>query len=515
MTSVPDNSQPSLNRRLIDAAVAGDLALVRRLLDAGAETHVTRADSEEAVLRQNNRPAAQDDVFAMIGLHTGQNRLNAAMYLAAFHGFDNIVEHFLDRAAHDPMTLKVALFGAARAGKKELVEKLVAAGAEADFKKDYPLRQSIRHGHEETAVFLATQTGADDRAVGYAVTAGNIGMAAAFLKDTTNIAVVMDGIAHALGMATMPPSGAKRQRDEPAILAGFHMVLGFAAARGDDMQGVLMMAATAAVKHESLPLINDIRWLEELQDIPDKTAVLTALLLPKTPFGNTPAVYSEAMVRLIDDGADPYKGLMIGVQQSDVPIVEAALRQRVDPRRRHDRAVIAARVMADKAVTNAAPAMQILGDLLAVEAVHMVMDETVYRDGLAADDALKVWRDVDAGTGKSGLMSVFAIGQAEKYFELLEKAGELPRLDDVLHQDKTGYRALDCLDDAGQLGLLFAPAFWQSRQDDYQKLWQALTPAQQESQQAAHEALSRRWATASGHARVSRLAQQNKGRFKL
>lgn len=513
MTDHPDKNQPSLNRRLIDAAVAGDLAEVCRLLDAGAETHVSLDASREAV---QTTPSLQSglrhDVHDLILLHVGNKRLNAAMYLAAFHGYDDIVEHFLGRAAQDPMTLRAALFGAVRSGKEALVKKLVDAGAEPDFHNDYPLRRSIKEGHENVALFLARQTGAQERAVNYAAAAGQPCIMAAFLTDETDVGAALEAAAQALN--PMVPTG-RAGRPVADIIAGVHMLLGFAAARGDNMQEHLVTVATAAAKQKSLCLINEIRKLDELQDVPDKNAVLGAMLLPYEQALGTPAEYSDAMVHLIEDGADPYKGLMLGIAQCDVPMVDAATTRRADPRRHQYAALQAARDMADKAVQSGAPALQILGDVLAAEAFHAIKDDMVYKDGLSGDNPLQIWRAVEEKSGKSGLMSVFAIGQAGKYFDLLARAGEKPNLDDVLHQDKTGYRALDCLYDAGQLDLLFTPSFWQDRRDDYQKLWQALTPLQQESVQDAHAGLTQRWAAAEDHARVSILARQHKNRFKL
>ena len=511
-----DKTNKSLNRQLIDAAVAGDLATVRRLLAAGADTQISRMDfdgmTQDFSAADRGRHA---DVFTLISQHTGQNRINAAMYLAAFHGFDDIVDHFLAKSGQDAMTLKVAVFGAARAGQTALVARLVDAGAAADFKNDYPLRQSIAGGHAETAKLLATKTGAQNRAIGYAIAAGDVGLAADFLLPDTDVSVVLEQIAHALGDAQLAGKTGDRLRDDAGILTGFQMILGFAEGRGDDMQQVLQKAANAAVKHEALPLINDIRWQRGLQEIPGKQAVLTAMLLPQRPAHSTVALYSDAMVRLIEDGADAAKGLMIGVRQSDVPMVDAALRQRPDPRRHREAVVKAARHMADKAVTNQAPAMEIFGSILAVEAMAMVMDETVFQDGLTADDPLSVWRQVDAGTGKSGLMSVFAIGKMEDYFLALKNKGEDMPLADLLHQDKHGYRALDCADDMGQLGLMFNRDLWENRRDDYRTFWQALSPAQQAENQTAHAEVMQRWEAEDGRRRVSDLARQHRGRFKL
>ena len=511
-----NQNEKSLNRQLIDAAVAGDIATVRRLLEEGVDAKISRADFD--VIAQSF--SAEDrsrhaDVFTLIGQHSGQNRINAAMYLAAFHGFDDIVDHFLDKSAHDALTLKVAVFGAARAGRTDLVTRLIDAGAAADFKNDYPLRQSITAGHAETAKVLVGKTNAQSRAVGYAIAAGNVELAADFLNRNTDVPTVLTHIAWALGDAQLAGKGGDRLRDDAGILAGFQMILGFAEARGDDMQHVMQTVAAAAAKHEALPLINDIRWQRILQEIPDKQAVLTAMLLPHVPPHCTVAQYSDAMVRLIEDGADAEKGLMIGVGQSDVPMVDTALRQKVDPRRRREAVVKAARHMADKAVTNQAPAMEIFGSILAVEAMAMVMDEMTHHDGLTADDPLFVWRQVDDTTGKSGLMAVFAIGKIEDYLTALQNKGKHIPLADLLHQDKRGYRALDCLDDAGQLHVLFNRNLWENRREDYQALWQALTPSQQAENQSGHAEVMQRWQAEDSRRRVSDLARQHKGRFKL
>jgi hypothetical protein len=516
MQNEKDSIGKSLDRQLIDAAVAGDLAAVRRLLEEGADTQISRNDFDTVTqnfsVEDRNR---HSDVFTLIGQHSGQNRLNAAVYLAAFHGFDEIVIHFLAKSAYDPMTLKVAVFGAARAGHTALVARLVDAGAAADFKEDYPLRQSIIGGHQETAKLLAKKTGAENRALGYAIAAGNIDLAADFLTQDTDVAIVLEHIAFALGDAQTPPQTAKRQRDEAGILAGFQMVLGFAEARGNDMQHFMMTAATAAARHESLPLISDIRGHPLLPEMPNKEAILTAMLLEKPPVNSATAAYSNLMVRLIEGGGDADKGLRIGVAQSDVAMVEAALRKRSDPRRGREAVIDAAFDIADKAVTNKTPPMRIFGSLLAVQAAMIVMDETVHGKGLAADDPLSVWRQVDPATGKSGLMSVFAIGKVDDYLAALRRNGEQLSLSDLLHQDKSGYRALDCLDDMRQLETLFVQELWQNRRDEYQKFWQALTPPQQEEQHAAHKALLQRWQTEDMRQRVSDLARQHRGRFKL
>lgn len=509
-------SGKSLERQLIDAAVAGDLPAVRRLLEEGAEAEVSRQDFDAlACTLSEEERRRHSDVFTLISWHSGQNRLNAAMYLAAFHGYGEIVDHFLAKSARDPMALKVAVFGAARAGHAALAERLIDAGAEADFKNDYPLRQSIAGGHAETAKMLAARTGAQSRAAGYAIATGNTALAADFLTPDTDVAVVLEQIALALGDAQTPPPGAPRRRDEAGILAGFQMILGFAEARGDDMQQVMMTAAKAAAGHQALPLINDIRWQQTLQDIPDKQAVLSAMLLEDLPPNTRMADYSDAMVRLIEDGADAEKGLMIGIRQCDEPMVDTALRRKVDPRRRRGRALVLARHMADKAVSAEMPAQSILGSIMAVTAMMTVMDETAHQDGLTAANPLDIWRQVDPATGKTGLMSVFSIGKVADYLSALQKQGEDLPLADLLHRDAKGYRALDCIDDARQLDKLFAPALWQNRHADYAVFWQALTPRQQAEQQNRHAEIMQRRQSAEGRQRVSDLARRHRGRFKL
>jgi len=515
MTTPPDTSKNlSLNRQLLDAAVQGDLAHVKKLLDAGAETYISRDDvSEGTAAWQNGLDRDSLGIFQLISLHTGQNRLNAAMYLAAFHGEEKIVDYFLDRSAYDPMTLKVALFGAARAGALPLVQKLVDAGADATFKDDYPLRESLARGHDAVAIYLAAKTPCGDRALGYAIEKARIDMAAGFLSAEVDLKPAIARVAYALGAARAPLENARRQRDTVAIQDGFHMLLSFAQARGDNMQDLLRDAADQARAQEARPLIEAVLDYDGFEALPDKGAILTPLLTEKIPPDTTAEEHAAFMVKLVQKGAAPQQALNVGVLLQSADLVDEALRHRADPRRQKGAALMVARAKMDSLKT---PESQLIfGDMLAIEALFMVMDENIFSKGQQAENALQSWRQTDADrAGVTGIMSGFAIGKAAEIFSAAEKAGTVLTPADLLQCDAQGYRALDCLEDAGDLGLLYAPKRWQGRAADYQVVWNAMTPSQQKSQALAHAELIQRFVSDEGLKRLRSFAAEHKKKLR-
>lgn len=515
MTTPPDSSQNlSLNKQLLDAAVRGDLAHVQKLLEAGAETHISRTDvSEGTATWKQELDRDSIGIFQLISLHTGQNRLNAAMYLAAFHGEEKIVDYFLQRSAHDPMTLKVALFGAARAGALPLVKKLVDAGADATFKEDYPLRESLARGHDAVAKYLAEQTQCGDRALGYAIEKGRIDMAADFLSADMDLKPALARTAYALGAGRAPLENARRQRDTATIQDGFHMLVSFAQTRGDDMQALLQYAATQAKEQEATPLVEALLASDGFDSVADKGVILTTLLTDKVPADTTAPEHAARMVKLMQAGAAPQRGLNIGVLLQSADLVDEALRKRADPRRQKSTAMMVARTKMDTLKTQ--ESQLIFGDMLAIEALFLVKDEDIFRKGLYAENPMQAWRQEDTGrAGVTGIMSGFAIGQAAEIFATAKKHGDVLTLADLLHQDAQGYRALDCLEDAGDLGVLYTPKLWQGREDAYHTLWQAMTPAQQKSQASAHSVLLQSFTADESLKRLKSFAAQHKKKLR-
>ena len=515
MTTPPDaDKNLSLNKQLLDAAVRGDLAHVQKLLEAGAETHISRTDvSEGTAAWKQELDRDSIGIFQLISLHTGQNRLNAAMYLAAFHGEEKIVDYFLERSAHDPMTLKVALFGAARAGVLPLVQKLVAAGADATFKEDYPLRESLTRGHDAVAKYLADQTQCADRALGYAIEKGRIDMAADFLSAEINLKPALVRTAYALGAGRAPLENARRQRDTATIQDGFHMLLSFAQTRGDDMQALLQYTAVQAKEQEATPLVEALLAYDGFDSVPNKSAIFTSLLTERVPADTKVEDHAALMVKLLQAGAAPQRGLNVGVLLQSSDLVDEALRKRADPRRQKSTAMIVARTKMDTLKTQ--ESQLIFGDMLAIEALFMVMDENIFRKGQQTENPIRAWRSEDADrAGVTGIMSGFAIGQAAEIFETAKKQGDVLTLADLLHRDAQGYRALDCLEDAGDLGVLYTPKLWQGREDAYHALWEAMTPVQQKSQAEAHRALVQSFTADAGLKRLKSFAAQHKKKLR-
>ncbi|MFN7115042.1 MAG: hypothetical protein ACK4PK_11865 [Alphaproteobacteria bacterium] len=480
-------------QQLLRAALEGDLARVRSLTDNGADTDSDSTDASEVLRRaeNDNIPGGKfrTGLLETLVLHQQHGRLNAAMYLAAFNGFDTVVDHFLKKSAQDPLALNIALFAALRSGRKALAEKLLDAGADAAFKKVLPLRAAIDSGDADCVKLVLAHGAPRTEGFAYAASRGNMPMAALLLEKDDDIRDALQRICHSLSDKRALPD----RINLLDIQSVADMMLAMAEARGDDMQREVIWLAFTAAREESAAMIDVIlrQRAFSVMDAAEKRGlfdVVTPLLFAGIK-KSTHADVQKTLVAIIESGG-AQSLLEAAAGSGNDEWVVRAIRAGADARRDRGRALRIA-AQAQKSRGDAAgTADLILQDVQLSTAALMVMDEkraaAVLKD---ADHLLQNLRQPDSRRGTTGLMAVIAAGRAEDLAEMLGKAAGGLAAEDFLAADAHGYTALDRLADAGQQEWIFTPALWRGQPSEYYRLWAALPEDWRQERQAAHGAL--------------------------
>ncbi|MDP2205732.1 MAG: hypothetical protein Q8K65_05440 [Alphaproteobacteria bacterium] len=485
----PQKQTPA--QQLLRAALEGDLARVRSLIDSGADTDTDSNDASEVLRRaeNDNIPGGKfrTGLLETLVLHQQHGRINAAMYLAAFNGFDTVVDHFLQKSAQDPLTLNVALFAALRSGRKALAEKLLDAGADASFKKSLPLRAAIDSGDTDCVQLVLAHGAPRAEGFAYAASRGNMPMTALLLEKDDDIRESLERICRSL-------SDKRALSDKTNLLdiqSVADMMLAMAEARGDDMQREVIWLAFTAAREESAAMIEVILRQNAFiaMDAADKRNlfdVVTPLLFAGMQ-KSTHADVQKTLVAIIESGG-AQSLLEAAVASGNDEWTVRASRAGADPRRNQGRALRTAKFLQEAVPTESAA--QILQDMQLSTAALAVMDEKRAAAALAdADALLQNLRQTDSRRGTTGLMAVIAAGRAEDLAEKLGKTTGGLAAEDFLAIDAHGYTALDRLADGAQQDWLFTPALWRGQPSEYHRLWAALPEDWRQERQTAHAAL--------------------------
>lgn len=468
----PHDDKETLAERVTRAALDGDLDHIRQLMAAGAHSKID-SDAAARVLRAAENDAVpgakmRKGLLETLVLHQQQGHINAAMYLAAYNGFDKIVDYFLQKEPADELALNVALFAAARSGRKALAEKLIAAGASVNFKNDLPLRAAIDSGNDDT-IKLLLQNGAD-RAAGmaYAAGRGNMNAAVMLISRDDDIRPALDKICHNL-------SSSRPQQTPPLDqISVANMLLALAETRGDDMSAHLTWLSFTALREKAGELIETIVLQPSFMDMPAQDRrnlfdVLSPLLRLKENEQSAESRNRNKDAFLAAGGAQAI--LYAGLARSDTSWVGDALAAGADPRRDQ------ARVweLAGDNISNAdARSVQ----LRLHDAIQSLNAQTVQHAEkvLSSDDLAGALRAVDAARGETGLMAVVDSGKFNDAIKLFQNADVKLQADDFITCDPRGYNLFDRLEDHKQESLLFTPSLWRSRVEEFVKLWDALPP---------------------------------------
>ena len=487
--SRPQSEADTPARLLARAALEGDIERVRELVAQGADAEIDSASAAD-VLRHaenDNSPngAMRTGLLETWVLHQQHGHINAAMYLAAFNGFDNIVEYFLQKDTADALTLNVALFAAARSGRSDLAEKLIDAGAQPDFKKGLPLRAAIDSGKEETVQMLLKRGSPRAEGLAHAASRGDMSMTVLLIDRTDDIRPALEKICHSLSdTRVLPPNTAAVDLTGVA-----DMLLALAEARGDDMAAHLTWLSFTAVREKSPVMLDTIILQPRFADIPaqDRRALFDVL----SPFLNVAAAKSSHAdgahnkdSALAAGGAQAV--LYAGIQRGEPEWVKDALRAGADPRRERAKAL---RLASEKAMQNPQGQTQrlILQDIqLSIAAISALSDGQTSKTVNAEDFGAAV-RLYDDARGATGLMAIVDSGKAPALVTLLQKHNAYLTADDFLAVDARGYSVLDRLEDHKQQDLLFNRHLWQGQAREYTKLWDAL-PADWKSEHAEKHA---------------------------
>lgn len=492
------------------AAVEGDLARVRLLLEGGAETDADSTETAE-VLRHaenDNVPGGKyrKGMLETLVLHQQHGRINAAMYLAAFNGFAPIVDYFLQKSAQDPLTLNVALFAALRAGRKELAETLLDAGADLHFKKSLPLRAAIDSGNMDCVQMLLGRGSDRIDGLAHACAHGNMAVAIALLAREDDIRPALEKICHTLSDKRSLPE--KVQLSD--VISTTQMLLGLAEARGDDMQREIIWLSFTAMREQAAGLVETIVSHQAFADLPpaDKRQLFDVLTPLVFDGKNKTSLADAAMTVDAICAAGGAQGVLCAaIEKRDAASVAEALQNGADPRRDHGRALHQAEETVFKNPDQ--NARIILQDIRAAVEDLTAADETradkILQNPQDLSDTLHV---LDTPRQTTGLMAVINAGRAEDLTAEIAAQKIKIKADDVLMPDAHGYTAFDCLADRGQQAWIFSRALWQGQRDEYMQLWQNLPAAWTAENQAQHEAFLNTLNVAAEHRALLDVAGQ-------
>ena len=463
-------------RLLARAALDGDLERVRELVAQGADAEMDSASAAD-VLRtaeNDNSPNARlrTGLLETLVLHQQHGHINAAMYLSAYNGFENIVDYFLQKDTANDLTLNVALFAAARSGRTALAEKLIDAGAQPDFKKGLPLRAAIDSGKEETVQMLLKRGSPRAEGLIHAASRGDMSMTVLLIERSDDIRPALEKICHSLSdTRALPPNTGVQDLTGVA-----DMLLALAEARGDDMAAHLTWLSFTAVREKSPALMETIvlqpRFADiSAQDRRDLFDVLTPFL--QTPQGKASFGDVQRSKDALLHAGGAQAVLYAGIQRGDQEWVKEALHAGADPRRERAKAL---RLASEKSLQNQQNQSQ---RLILQNVQQAITAASILTDGhtsktLTAEDFTAALRVRDDIRGTTGLMSVIDSGKAPALGALLQKKDVLLTAEDFLAADPRGFSALDRLEDHKQQDWLFSRSLWQGQPKEYAKLWDAL-----------------------------------------
>lgn len=469
----PQEDKDDLSARVARAALDGDLDHIRRLIAEGAQPQIDSNAAARILRSAENEavPAAKmrKGLLETLVLHQQHGHINAAMYLAAYNGFDNIVDYFLQNDNADQLTLNVALFAAARAGLPALAEKLVKAGAEIDFKDGLPLRAAIDSGKDETVKFLLAQGAARVGGMVYAASRGNMSMTVMLINRDDDIRPALEKICQNLSPVHYSQP---RVQDHLSVA---DMLLSLAEARGDDMASHLTWLTFAAAREKTTALVETIAQQPQFSALPaqcrrDLTDVLSPLLLA-TDEKSQEAAERGKNALLASGGAQGV--LYAGIMRSDPAWVAEALVAGADPRREREKTL---RLAGEKLVQ--VPQNQngrvILNDVQ--QAVAAISDVAAQRTAqiFRADDMSVLLRQRDDQKGETGLMAAVDSGKFADVIKAVQKQNIVLMADDFTAVDPRGYNLIDRLEDHRQENLVFSPSLWRGRAAEFEKLWDAV-----------------------------------------
>lgn len=474
--SRPQSGADTPARLLARAALDGDIKRVRELVAQGADAEIDSMSAADVLRSAENDHSPHAKMRAglleTLVLHQQHGHINAAMYLAAYNGFDNIVDYFLQKENADALTLNVALFAAARTGRTALAEKLIDAGAEVDFKKSLPLRAAIDSGKEETVQMLLKRGSALGDGLAHAAGRGDMSMTVLLIDRADDIRPPLGKICHSLSDTRALPANVTATD----LTTTANMLLALAEARGDDMAAHLAFLSFTAVHEKSPALVETILLQPAFKDIAAQERrtffdVLTPLL--SLPAAQTSHADRERNKEAALAAGGAQAVLYAAIQCSEAEWARDALHAGADPRRERGKGLrLAGEKVAQSSQSTAC--RSILQDVQ--NAVHALA-------ALSEGHASKVVNAGDIGSalrrcrnerGITGLMAMIDSGKAPILTALLQRHNIQLAADDFMAADTHGYTVLDRLEDHKQQDTLFSRGLWRGQQGEYLKLWDAL-----------------------------------------
>lgn len=443
---------------LVRAAQEGDLEAVREKIAAGAEPALGGGIVPDPLW-------SSPDAFnacRLANMHAESEVLNAAMYWAAFYGHAEVVGFFLERGDYCQATLGMALFGAVHAGDLPLVQKLVAAGADASFHGHAALGMAFFRENADIRRFLTGLPGEGGPALAFFIRTGDFAGATDMLKKGIDVRTGIDAICNQLtDRARLVEEDARAE-----YLLFLETLFGFAEAAGEDMAELTSFTVASACLHWSSPVMEKLAGHPLLLAHPDRQdllgkAVYRTGLSANRSYDVSYEGYDALAEKLLGAGASPQTLLRAAIESGALPLVRLALHHGADSRlvkkdllEKNREPVVAAAVAADVASRTAQDRARLA--------------KTCGKNFDAAQ-----LRQTD-GDGRTFLMLAVLSGEGREALAAFARSVAPLSAEDLLKRDPKGNSVIDMMAARGIAGLLVDPKLWTGRPAEYQAVWEEL-----------------------------------------
>jgi len=499
--------------QLVNAALKGDLAAVATLYGAGENIGCAKDDVILAPVLDLSKAAL--DTLRLLNLHGANETLNAALYLAAGQGHDDVVRFFLAAGAFDQRSLDVALFGAVQAGRLDLVQTLEAAGANTGFNDFCCLAESINAGHDDiTSHLIAAGAGWNTALVAYIET-GRLDKAFDAIGEEIAPKAGLDAIIRMLSGRRAFRGDATAHDGASVYLDLFDNLLSYAEGLGAEMPQLLENAAAYALEQVAPAAL--ARLAAHPAGLPPAVLDAGVAMLAEpaalgAPMGRE--TQDALFTLLLEKGTDPQAALESAVASCDPGRAGEALEKGADPRRDGSHAL---KTAGANLLPGGSP--QPLDDRIAtytrLKEAAAALDEKDYAafasafpDGFSGEDLQK---PVAPG-GRSGLMLAIAAGKAAEALSLFRDCGLTK--DALTATAADGESALSLLTHRDEAGLLLDRRLWSLNGGDYAAVFSRLTPRQQEKLLPQHQEVSAALAADRANWQLRQLRDKNRQRFR-
>ncbi len=499
-----------LAQEVVIAADRGDLDNMKKCIANGGETALLLDD---VPIEQAPDPGLVNfDGVILRSMHEDGDALNAAMYWAAYRGHRHVVEYFLETGDYCKTTLGLCLYGAVCANDEAMVKMLVEAGADPCHGDRHILERAIARCKPEISDYMVEKSREYSHALAAYISNGKLTKALEMLDHDVDVRKGLDALANRMTDRAMLVA----LHDQERYLDMFETLLGYAEAKGDDMNDVILHAVSFADNHWSSAvaerLIGNAHFSAhpEKQDMLDRLTRRTVLSSNKV-YDNSYHEYCELVEKMIAVGATQEVILRAAVAAANAEI--AMLVTTADPRRGKPSTA----EMAHKRLQQFPHDEDLMRicKLVDVQADVWSQLEKVLMEFYAKDKKpVEALRHVDNFKGRSCFMMAVLGGRAAEAVDTFVNAGAKLCHEDLFTKDKTGVTLCDLIGER-DLEPLFIDRRLFASAKDYQSFWDNLTPEAKDTHAERHHDVLAAFAAMEA---LSKLSQSNgaaQKRYKL